>query len=316
MKRTLLALLVVLFLSPVLANVGVFADAANPLAAHAGSRPTGYVYVPEVVVCGARMFLAAAHYNHTDLDGYSFYANDQALRLVYNCMTYLLDPEYQSVTSGTIGCMGDFDIPNGLQSGYPYYPPWDIDFMQYVEDNLAGVGCTFDLVHITNGDPLVEDGERLYDIVMIGEEWAPNQLHDRSTYSTYVALGGKLIIAGTWNDVPDPSGIQLDFLPKNTIWIKQLSAFEFLLPAEDPTHPIARNMVNPSWWYRVYEPWGFIINPHNFDKILNYDDEYYTKIFANPPGYPDSPSTLVLGGQWQEIPAVTETSWGAIKAEF
>jgi hypothetical protein len=51
------------------------------------------------------------------------------------------------------------------------------------------------------------------------------------------------------------------------------------------------------------------------DKIFNYDEEYYTKIFAEPVGYPDSPTTLALGGQWV-IDAVTETSWGAIKAQY
>jgi hypothetical protein len=75
--------------------------------------------------------------------------------------------------------------------------------------------------------------------------------------------------------------------------------------------------VNPHWWYAAYEPLGFIINPHNYNKIYNYDVQYYTKIFANPPGYPDSPTTLVLGGQWVPSgPGVDETSWGAIKAQF
>jgi len=316
MRRMLLTFLIMLTLSPALANVSVFSGTQNPLAAQMESRPTEWVYVPEVVVCGARMFLAAAHYNHTDLDGYSFYCNDQGLRLVYNCMTYLLDPENQSITSGTIGCIGNFDIPNGLQSGYSYYPPWDIDFMQNVEENLTGVGCSFDLVHITTSDPLVDSGQILYDIVMIGEEWVDNRIHDRSAFSTYVGLGGKIIIAGTWNEVPDPSGSQLDFLPKNTIWIKHFGTLEFLLPDEDPSHPIAKNMNNPAWWYDVYEPFGMIFNPHNYNKIFNYDEEYYTKIFADPPGYPDSPATLVLGGQWVWDDAVTETSWGEIKAQF
>jgi hypothetical protein len=316
MRRMLLALLVVLILSPALANVSVFSDTQNPLAAQMGNRPAGLVYVPEVVVCGARMFLAAAQYDHTDLYGFDFYANDQALRLVYNCMTYLLDPDDQQVTSGTIGCMGDFENPNGLQEGYDSFPPWDIDFMQYLEDNLTGVGCTFDLVHITKYDPLVADGEILYDIVMVGDEWIENRLHTRSDYSTYIGLGGKLILAGTWNEVPDPSGLQLEFLPKNSIWLKQFSVMEFLLPAVDPSHPIAKNINNPSWWYDVYYMLGMIINPHIFDKIINYDEEYYTKIFAEPVGYPDSPSTLVLGGQWVEGENVTEKSWGAIKAQY
>jgi len=316
MRRMLLTLLVVLTFSPALANISVFSDTQNPLAAQSESRPAGWVYVPEVIFCGARMFLAAAQYSHTDLWGYDFYANDQALRLVYNCMTYLLDPDAQSVTSGTIGCMGEFGIPNGLQEGYPPFPPWDIDFMQYLEDNLSGVGCTFDLVHITGNDPLVDAGQPLYDIVMIGDEWVENRLHTRSEYSTYVGLGGKLILAGTWNDVPDPSGMQLAFLPKNTIWIKRFSVFEFLLPAEDPSHPIAKNINNPAWWYATYELLGMVINPHNFNKIVDYDEEYYTKIFSNPPGYPDSPTTLVLGGQWIEEDSVTETSWGSIKAQF
>ncbi|MCX7022150.1 MAG: hypothetical protein NTW26_07765 [bacterium] len=123
MRKIPLTFLFLLILSPALANVSVFSDTQNPLAAQMGNRPAGDVYVPEVVVCGARMFLAAAMYNHTDLDGYDFYANDQGLRLVYNCMTYLLDPEDQSVTSGTIGCIGDFGLPNGLQEG-SWYPPW------------------------------------------------------------------------------------------------------------------------------------------------------------------------------------------------
>jgi len=318
MRKMLLTLLVLLTLSPAIANVSVFSDTQNPLAAQTGNRPAGWVYVPEVVICGARMFFAASMYNHTDLIGNDFYANDQALRLVYNCMTYLLDPEDQQVTSGTIGCMGDFDIPNGLQREYHPFPPWDIDFMEYLEENLTGVGCSFDLVHIDNTDPLVEDGEPLYDIVMVGDEWVPNRLHSRSEYSAYVGLGGKLIIAGTWNEVPDPAGRQLDFLPKNSIWIKRFSVMEFLLPAVDPSHPIAKNINNSAWWYDVYATLGFIINPHIFDKIYNYDEEYYTKIFAEPAGYPDSPSTLVLGGQWvwEDEPAVTETSWGVIKAQY
>jgi hypothetical protein len=316
MKKRLSVLLLLLVALPALANVSVFTDARNPIAEQMGYHPTDWEYVPEVVICGARMFLAAAQYNHTDLNGYDFYANDQALRLVYNCMTYLLDPEGQSITSGTIGCMGDFGLPNGLQEGTEAYPPWDIDFMQYVEDNLASVGCTFDLVHITNSDPLVDAGQPLYDIVMIGEEWEIERLHTRTEYSNYVSLGGKIIIAGTWNTVPDPGGMQLVFLPKNNIRIKRYYAFEFLLPAEDPGHPIARNIVNPHWWYDIYEPFSMIINPHNFDRCTDYDEEYYTKIFANPPGPPDTPATVVLGGEWKEMPAVTETSWGIIKAQF
>ncbi|MCX7022149.1 MAG: hypothetical protein NTW26_07760 [bacterium] len=78
------------------------------------------------------------------------------------------------------------------------------------------------------------------------EEWFASQIHTRSEYSTYVGLGGKLILAGTWDEVPDPSGIQLEFLPKNSIWIKQFSVMEFLLPAEDPSHPIAKNMNDPA----------------------------------------------------------------------
>jgi hypothetical protein len=315
MRKMLLTLLVLLILSPALANVSVFSDTQNPLAAQMENHPAGSFYVPEVVVCGARMFLAAAMYNHTDLWGNDFYANDQALRLVYNCMTYLLDPDDQQVTSGTIGCQGNFEIPNGLQEGYSGFPPLDIDFMQYLEENLNSVGCNFDLVHIDKNDPLVADGEPLYDIVMVGEEWIENRLHSRSEYSAYVGLGGKLIFAGTWNDVPDPSGMQLTFLPKNSIWIKQFPIMEFLLPAAEPAHPIAKNINNPAWWYAPYEPLGYIWNPHIYDKIFNYDEEYYTKIFAEPVGYPDSPTTLALGGQWV-IDAVTETSWGAIKAQY
>ncbi|MCK4594389.1 hypothetical protein KAU45_07790 [bacterium] len=318
MNKRLPVFLVLLAVLPVLANLSVYTDTQNPLAQQIPHR-TDWIYVPEVIVTGALMFLAGAHTNHVDTNGYDYYANDQGLKLVYNCMTYLLDRDW---SDEPIGCIGDFGKWSGLQTGYDAMPDWDQNYMQFLESNLNNEGCNFTLEQISNSDPLIGDGEILYDIVMIGDRWNFNVLHSRAEYSAYVSLGGKIIIAGTWDPIPDPAGGQLDFLPKNRIWMKRDLYTEFLLPATDPSHPIAENIINPQWWYRNYElwdgtPWEGPVNPEIYNRIFKYDDEYYTKIFADPPGFPDTPSTLVLGGQWKEIPnAVHEMSWGAIKAQF
>ncbi len=314
MYKRLPVFLVLLAILPVTANISVFSDTQNPIARQMELQTTD-IWVAEVVICGARMFLAAAQYNHVDADGYDFMANDQALRLVYNSMTYLLDPEDQSVTSGYIGCIGEFDTYSGLQEGTDYYPAWDLNFMQFVEENLTAEGCTFDLVQIDKDTPLIDDGQILYDIVMIGEEWDFPYLHTRGEYSAYVSLGGKIILGCTWRPVPEPAGAQLDFLPKNRIWAMPFNQDEFLLPAADPSHPIAANIVNPQWWYDIYEPVGVPINNEQHFKMTDYDVEYYYKVFAAPPGFPDGPTTLVAGGQWIEN-SVVDTSWGAIKAQF
>jgi len=314
MNKRIPVFLVLVVVFPALSNVSVFSDATNPIAKQMELQTTD-TYEPEIVICGSRMFLAAAQYDHVDVDGYDFMANDQALRLVYNSMTYLLDPENQSITSGYIGCMGEFGTYSGLQEGSDFYAPWDLSFMQFLEENLDNEGCTFDLVQIDMNSPLVDDGQIIYDIVMIGDIWRFEYLHSRGEYSTYVNQGGKIILAGTWSQIPDPAGAQLDFLPKNRIWAKRYKQDEFPLPADDPSHPIAINIINPQWWYDIYEPVGYPINPEHYLKMTDYDNEYYYKVFAAPPGYPDGPSTVVVGGQY--VPSsVVDTSWGAIKAAF
>jgi hypothetical protein len=307
-RRSLL--LVLCLVVPLWAAGGLCVNATTPPHTEQAPPQPSWGKEDDVVITGSTMFIAAAWYCHSTVSGTPYTSNREGLDLVFNSMFYLIG------NTGSVACMGDFGqySLSGLQTGF-YLEDYDQNYMEFVEENLNGTNpnlpgnhpyhCSYDMTQISKDDPLVLNNEPLYDLLMIGEEWkieeGENYLHTRQEITSFIAAGGKVIIAGS-TKVDPITGTRLSFLPKDQVWMFASVLGTFPLPPADPGHPIAAGIDE--------EEWG--VQSEVYSVIRDYDEDYYYKVFSNSSFLDGNSTVLVVGGD--EWSGVQPTSWGALKA--